>query len=288
MSNVVNDRANNPIYRRRVWVNRFNLAMSMATMAFGMIFLIWILMTLFSKGFAAFGPQLFTQMTPPPGADGGLANAIFGSVLMVGASVLIATPVGIMAGIYLAEVGRDNWVAKVTRFVNDILLSAPSIVIGLFVYSLIVFQVKHYSGWAGAVALAIIAVPVVVRTTENMLMLVPNSLREAAVALGAPMWKVVLMVTLKAVRGGVITGILLALARVSGETAPLLFTSLNNQFWSTDMNAPMANLPVVIFQFAMSPYEDWQRLAWAGALLITLTVLLLNILARTVFRQKTQ
>ena len=283
-----NDRANNPIYRRRVWVNRFNMTMSMATMAFGMVFLIWILITLFSKGFAAFGPQLFTQMTPPPGSDGGLANAIFGSVLMVGASVLIATPVGIMAGIYLAEVGRTNWIATVTRFVNDILLSAPSIVIGLFVYSLIVFQVKHYSGWAGAVALAIIAVPVVVRTTENMLMLVPNSLREAAVALGAPMWKVVLLVTLKAVRGGVITGILLALARVSGETAPLLFTSLNNQFWSTDMNAPMANLPVVIFQFAMSPYEDWQRLAWAGALLITLTVLLLNILARTVFRQKTQ
>ena len=283
-----NDRANNPIYRRRVWVNRFNMTMSMATMAFGMVFLIWILITLFSKGFAAFGPQLFTQMTPPPGSDGGLANAIFGSVLMVGASVLIATPVGIMAGIYLAEVGRTNWIATVTRFVNDILLSAPSIVIGLFVYSLIVFQVKHYSGWAGAVALAIIAVPVVVRTTENMLMLVPNSLREAAVALGAPMWKVVVLVTLKAVRGGVITGILLALARVSGETAPLLFTSLNNQFWSTDMNAPMANLPVVIFQFAMSPYEDWQRLAWAGALLITLTVLLLNILARTVFRQKTQ
>ncbi len=283
-----NARVNNPIYRRRVWLNRFNMAMSMATMAFGMIFLIWILITLFGKGFAAFGPQLFTQMTPPPGSDGGLANAIFGSVLMVGASVLIATPVGIMAGIYLAEVGRDNWIAKVTRFVNDILLSAPSIVIGLFVYSLIVFQVKHYSGWAGAVALAIIAVPVVVRTTENMLMLVPNSLREAAVALGAPTWKVVLKVTLKAVRGGVITGILLALARVSGETAPLLFTSLNNQFWSTDMNAPMANLPVVIFQFAMSPYEDWQRLAWAGALLITLTVLLLNILARTVFRQKTQ
>ncbi len=285
---VGNDRANNPIYRRRVWVNRCNMAMSMATMAFGMVFLIWILITLFSKSLTAFGPQLFTQMTPPPGSDGGLANAIFGSVMMVGASVLIATPVGIMAGIYLAEVGRDNWIATVTRFVNDILLSAPSIVIGLFVYSLIVFQVKHYSGWAGAVALAIIAVPVVVRTTENMLMLVPNTLREAAVALGAPMWKVVLKVTLKAVRGGVITGVLLALARVSGETAPLLFTSLNNQFWSTDMNAPMANLPVVIFQFAMSPYEDWQRLAWAGALLITLTVLLLNILARTVFRQKTQ
>ena len=292
MSNVAktvgNDRANNPIYRRRVWMNRFNMTMSIATMGFGMFFLIWILITLFSKGLAAFGPQMFTQMTPPPGSDGGLANAIFGSVLMVGSSVLIATPVGIMAGIYLAEVGRDNWIAKITRFVNDILLSAPSIVIGLFVYSLIVFQVKHYSGWAGAVALAIIAVPVVVRTTENMLMLVPNSLREAAVALGAPMWKVVLKVTLKAVRGGVITGVLLALARVSGETAPLLFTSLNNQFWSTDMNAPMANLPVVIFQFAMSQYEDWQRLAWAGALLITLTVLVLNILARTVFRQKTQ
>ena len=285
---VSNDRANNPIYRRRVWVNRFNMTMLIATMGFGMFFLIWILITLFGKGLAAFGPQLFTQMTPPPGSDGGLANAIFGSVLMVGSSVLIATPIGIMAGIYLAEVGRDNWIAKITRFVNDILLSAPSIVIGLFVYTLIVFQVKHYSGWAGAVALAIIAVPVVVRTTENMLMLVPNSLREAAVALGAPMWKVVLKVTLKAVRGGVITGILLALARVSGETAPLLFTSLNNQFWSTDMNAPMANLPVVIFQFAMSPYEDWQRLAWAGALLITLTVLILNILARTVFRQKTQ
>ena len=285
---VGNDRANNPIYRRRVWLNRFNMTMSIGTMGFGMFFLIWILITLFSKGLAAFGPQMFTQMTPPPGSDGGLANAIFGSVLMVGSSVLIATPIGIMAGIYLAEVGRDNWIAKVTRFVNDILLSAPSIVIGLFVYTIIVFQVKHYSGWAGAVALAIIAVPVVVRTTENMLMLVPNSLREAAVALGAPMWKVVLKVTLKAVRGGVITGVLLALARVSGETAPLLFTSLNNQFWSTDMNAPMANLPVVIFQFAMSPYEDWQRLAWAGALLITLTVLVLNILARTVFRQKTQ
>ena len=285
---VGNDRANNPIYRRRVWLNRFNMTMSICTMGFGMFFLIWILITLFSKGLAAFGPQMFTQMTPPPGSDGGLANAIFGSVLMVGSSVLIATPIGIMAGIYLAEVGRDNWIAKVTRFVNDILLSAPSIVIGLFVYTIIVFQVKHYSGWAGAVALAIIAVPVVVRTTENMLMLVPNSLREAAVALGAPMWKVVLKVTLKAVRGGVITGVLLALARVSGETAPLLFTSLNNQFWSTDMNAPMANLPVVIFQFAMSPYEDWQRLTWAGALLITLTVLVLNILARTVFRQKTQ
>jgi phosphate transport system permease protein len=283
-----NPRASNPIYRRRVWVNRFNLVMSLATMAFGMTFLIWILITLFGKGFAALSPTLFTQMTPPPGSDGGLANAIFGSLMMVGASIFIATPIGIMAGIYLAEVGRDSWIAKVTRFVNDILLSAPSIVIGLFVYTVIVFQFKQYSGWAGAAALAIIAVPVIVRTTENMLQLVPNSLREAAFAVGAPLWQVVLKVTLKAVRGGVITGILLALARVSGETAPLLFTALNNQFWSADMSKPMANLPVVIFQFAMSPYEDWQRLAWAGALLITLAVLILNILARTYFRQKNQ
>jgi len=278
----------NPIYKRRVWVNRFNLLMSLATMTFGMVFLLWILFTLFSKGLAAFGPALFTQMTPPPGSDGGLANAIFGSLMIVGSAILIATPIGIMAGIYLAEVGRDNWIAKITRFINDILLSAPSIVIGLFVYTLIVSNVKHYSGWAGAAALAIIAVPVVVRTTETMLLLVPNSMREAAVALGAPQWRVVLMVTLKSVQSGVVTGVLLALARISGETAPLLFTSLNNQFWSSDMNAPMANLPVAIFQFAMSPYEEWQRLAWAGALLITLTVLVLNIIARTLFRQKSQ
>ena len=278
----------NPIYKRRVWVNRFNLLMSLATMTFGMLFLLWILFTLFSKGLAAFGPALFTQMTPPPGSDGGLANAIFGSLMIVGSAILIATPIGIMAGIYLAEVGRDNWIAKITRFINDILLSAPSIVIGLFVYTLIVSNVKHYSGWAGAAALAIIAVPVVVRTTETMLLLVPNSMREAAVALGAPQWRVVLMVTLKSVQSGVVTGVLLALARISGETAPLLFTSLNNQFWSSDMNAPMANLPVAIFQFAMSPYEEWQRLAWAGALLITLTVLVLNIIARSLFRQKSQ
>ena len=282
------NRAQNPIYKRRVWVNRINMLMSLATMAFGMVFLLWILFTLFSKGLTAFGPALFTQMTPPPGSDGGLANAIFGSLMIVGSAIFIATPIGIMAGIYLAEVGRDNWIAKITRFINDILLSAPSIVIGLFVYTLIVANVSHYSGWAGAVALAIIAVPVVVRTTETMLLLVPNSMREAAVALGAPQWRVVLMVTLKSVQGGVVTGVLLALARISGETAPLLFTSLNNQFWSSDMNAPMANLPVVIFQFAMSPYEEWQRLAWAGALLITLTVLVLNIVARTLFRQKKQ
>ncbi|MGL4233864.1 MAG: phosphate ABC transporter permease PstA [Casimicrobium sp.] len=278
----------NPIYRRRLWVNRLNMAMSFATMAFGMVFLLWILFVLFSKGFAGLSFSLFTQSTPPPGSEGGLANAIIGSLMIVGSAIFIATPIGIMAGIYLAEVGRESTIAKVTRFINDILLSAPSIVIGLFVYALIVANFKHYSGWAGAIALAIIAVPVVVRTTENMLQLVPNSLREAAIALGAPKWRVVTMVTLRAVKGGVVTGVLLALARISGETAPLLFTALNNQFWSTDMNAPMANLPVVIFQFAMSPYEEWQGLAWAGALLITLTVLVLNILARTVFRQKTK
>ena len=273
------------LYRRRLRTNRINLILSMAAMAFGMIFLLWILVILFGKGFAALSPTLFTQMTPPPGSEGGLANAIFGSIVIVAAATFISTPIGIMAGIYLAEFGKDGLVARVTRFINDILLSAPSIVIGLFVYTVYVAPVQHFSGWAGSVALALIAVPVVVRTTENMLHLVPASLREAAVALGAPMWKVILMVTLRAVRGGVITGILLAVARISGETAPLLFTALNNQFWSGDMNAPMANLPVVIFQFAMSPYEDWKTLAWGAALLITLTVLVLNILARTLFHQ---
>jgi phosphate transport system permease protein len=278
-------RASAALYRRRLRTNRINLILSMAAMAFGMIFLLWILIILFGKGFAALSPTLFTQMTPPPGSEGGLANAIFGSIVIVAAATFISTPIGIMAGIYLAEFGKDGWVARVTRFINDILLSAPSIVIGLFVYTVYVAPVQHFSGWAGSVALALIAVPVVVRTTENMLHLVPASLREAAVALGAPMWKVILMVTLRAVRGGVITGILLAVARISGETAPLLFTALNNQFWSGDMNAPMANLPVVIFQFAMSPYDDWKTLAWGAALLITLTVLVLNILARTLFHQ---
>jgi len=273
------------LYQRRVFKNRLNLVASLATMVFGMSFLIWILAVLFWRGFEAFTPTLFTQMTPPPGSKGGLANAILGSVMIVGVATLIATPIGIMAGIYLAEYGKDTWVARVTRFVNDILLSAPSIVIGLFVYTVYVAQVGHFSGWAGSFALALIAIPVVVRTTENMLQLVPSSLREAAVALGAPMWKVILKVTLKAVRGGVVTGILLAVARMSGETAPLLFTALNNQFWSANMNAPMANLPVVIFQFALSPFDDWRLLAWGGALLITLTVLVINILARTVFRQ---
>jgi len=273
------------LYSRRLLVNRFNLAMSMMTMAFGLFFLLWILYTLFAAGFQAFSIALFTQMTPPPGSKGGLLNAIMGSLLMATMGTLIGTPVGIFAGIYLAEYGNRGWLAPVTRFINDILLSAPSIVIGLFIYTVYVAKFEHFSGWAGSFALALIAIPVVVRTTENMLRLVPNSLREAAVALGAPMWKVILLVTLKAVRGGVVTGILLAVARVSGETAPLLFTALSNQFWSADMNAPMANLPVVIFQFALSPFEEWQQLAWAGALLITLAVLVINILARSVFRQ---
>lgn len=273
------------IYRRRLLINRFNLVMSLVTMGIGMAFLLWILFVLFVNGFAALSPRLFADATPPPGSSGGLSNAILGSVLIVAVATFVSTPIGILAGIYLAEFGKNGWLARATRFINDILLSAPSIVIGLFIYTVYVTQVEHFSGWAGSAALALIAIPVVVRTTENMLYLVPNGLREAAIALGAPMWKVILMVTLKAVRGGVVTGILLAVARISGETAPLLFTALNNQFTSADMNAPMANLPVVIFQFAMSPFDDWKTLAWAGALLITLTVLVLNILARTVFRQ---
>jgi phosphate transport system permease protein len=275
------------LYRRRLLVNRFNLLMSLTAMTFGMAFLLWILAVLFARGIGALGPAIFLQTTPPPGSAGGLANAIVGSVLIVGVATLVATPIGILAGIYLAEYGRNRWIARVTRFMNDILLSAPSIVLGLFIYTIYVMNVGHFSGWAGSAALGLIAIPVVVRTTENMLQLVPASLREAAVALGAPMYKVILTVTLRAVRGGVITGILLAVARMSGETAPLLFTSLNNQFWSLDMNGPMANLPVVIFQFALSPYDDWKDLAWGGAFLITLTVLVINILARTVFRQST-
>jgi len=277
--------AANGLYRRRIWMNRWNLAMSLATMAFGMFFLLWILWVLFARGFEALSPALVTQMTPPPGSDGGLANAIFGSVAMVAVATLISTPIGILAGIYLAEFGKKALVATLVRFINDILLSAPSIVIGLFIYTVVVARVQHFSGWAGSFALALLAIPVVVRTTENMLRLVPGSLREAAVAMGAPMWKVILMVTLKAVRAGVVTGVLLAVARISGETAPLLFTALNNQFWSADMNAPMANLPVVIFQFAMSPFEQWQHLAWAGSLVITLAVLALNIVARVFFRE---
>lgn len=274
------------LYRKRVLVNRVALSLALAAMASGMIFLLWILSVLFIKGIGGLNLAVFTQMTPSPGSAGGLLNAIFGSLVMVTFGTLLATPIGILAGIYLAEFGKTGWVAPTTRFVNDILLSAPSIIIGLFVYTVYVAQVKHFSAWAGAIALAIIAVPVIVRTTETMLTLVPSSLREAAAALGAPEWKVVTFVALRAVRSGVITGILLAVARISGETAPLLFTSLNNQFWSSDLNAPMANLPVVIFQFAMSPFENWVDLAWAGAMLITFSVLAINIITRVVFRQR--
>ena len=278
-------RHDTPRYRKRLLVNRFNLAASLGTMAFGMAFLLWILAVLAINGFAALSPSLFTQPTPPPGSAGGLSNAIYGSLAIVLVATAVSTPIGVLAGIWLAEFGKDRPLARATRLINDILLSAPSIVVGLFVYTVYVAKVQHFSGWAGSAALGLIAVPVIVRTTENMLHLVPSSLREAAIALGAPMWQVILRVTLRAVKGGVITGVLLAVARISGETAPLLFTALNNQFTSANMNAPMANLPVVIFQFAMSPFEDWKSLAWAGALLITLTVLVLNILARTVFRQ---
>jgi len=274
------------LYRRRRVVNYFNLGVSMLAVLFGLFWLIWILWTLFAHGLAAISLTMFTQTTPPPGSDGGLANAIFGSLLMSLLATLIGTPVGILAGTYVAEYGRRGWLGPATRFINDILLSAPSIVIGLFVYAVYVANINHFSGWGGAFALALLVIPVVLKTTENMLRLVPDSMREAAAALGAPQWIVVSSVTLRAARAGIITGILLAVARISGETAPLLFTALNNQFWSTNMNAPMANLPVVIFQFAMSPYRDWQNLAWGGALLITLSVLALNVLARVLFRQK--
>jgi phosphate transport system permease protein len=276
----------NPIYRRRRLINGFNLFVSMLTVAFGLFWLAWILWTLVENGMHAINLTIFMQSTPPPGSNGGLANAIFGSLLMTSIAVLIGTPVGILAGTYLAEYGRGGWLAPATRFINDILLSAPSIVIGLFVYAVYVANVKHFSGWAGACALALIVIPVVLKTTENMLRLIPNSMREAAAALGTPRWKIITMVTLRASRAGILTGILLAIARISGETAPLLFTSLNNQFWSSNLNAPMANLPVVIFQFAMSPYSDWQRLAWGGALLITVAVLIFNIIGRTLFGQK--
>ncbi len=275
------------LYRRRILVNRLGLILSMSAMALGLFVLLWILSVLFINGFAALDWNMFTQSTPAPGSEGGgLANAIVGSLLMVGIATLVSTPIGVLAGVYLAEYGDQSKTAEITRFVTDIMLSAPSIVLGLFVYAVLVAQVKHFSGWAGMIALSLIAIPVVLRTTENMLRLVPGSLREAAFALGAPRWKVATMVTLRAARSGVVTGLLLALARISGETAPLLFTALNNQFFSLDMNSPMANLPVVIFQFAMSPYDNWVRLAWGGALLITLSVLVLNIVARVFFREK--
>ena len=259
------------LYRRRVRTNRIGLTLSMLAMGLGLFVLLWILSVLFINGFAAIDMNMFFQSTPAPGSEGGgLANAIVGSLLLVGFATLFSTPIGILAGVYLAEYGDRSKIAEVTRFVTDIMLSAPSIVLGLFVYAIIVAQTKQFSGWAGTVALSLIAIPVVLRTTENMLRLVPGSLREAAFALGAPQWKVATMVTLRAAKSGVVTGLLLAVARISGETAPLLFTALNNQFFSMDMTGPMANLPVVIFQFAMSPYDNWIRLAWGGALLITL------------------
>jgi phosphate transport system permease protein len=277
------------IFAKRKRTNKIGLVLSTAAMVLGMAFLLWILSILFIKGFSSINLDVFLNSTPAPGSEGGgLANAIVGSLMIVASCTLISTPIGVLAGLYLSEYGDRSKVASVTRFVTDIMLSAPSIVIGLFVYALVVAQVRHFSGWAGTIALALIAIPVVVRTTENMLRLVPGSLREAAYALGTPKWKVAFMITLRAAQSGVITGILLALARVSGETAPLLFTALNNQFFSTNMNAPMANLPVVIFQFAMSPYDNWVDLAWCGALLITFAVLGLNILARVVFREKVQ
>ena len=275
------------IYRRRQLVNFWGLLTSMLAMAIGLAVLFWILFVLFSNGFASLDWNMFTKDTPAPGTEGGgLRNAIVGSLMIVGLTVLVATPVGILAGIYMAEYGDTSVTANITRFVTDIMLSAPSIVIGLFVYAIAVATLGTFSGYAGSLALTLIAIPVVMRTTENMLRLVPGSLREAAFALGAPRWKVSLSVTLRAAKNGVITGLLLAVARISGETAPLLFTALNNQFFNADMSSPMANLPVVIFQFAMSPYDNWIRLAWGGALIVTMAVLVLNIMARIFFRSK--
>ena len=279
------------LYGRRKLANGVALTLAAAAAAIGLVWLAAILWTLLAKGIPGIGVALFTEMTPPPGSAGGLLNAIFGSLIMTFVGIAVGAPVGILAGTYLAEYSgyeTGGKVGEVIRFVNDILLSAPSIIIGLFIYEIMVVRMGHFSGWAGAMALAVIAVPVVLRTTDDMLTLVPAGLKEAAAALGAPRWKVVVMVSYRAAASGMVTGVLLAVARISGETAPLLFTALNNQFWSGDMNAPMANLPVVIFQFALSPYENWQQLAWSGALLITLTVLALNIGARTLAsRRKT-
>ena len=274
-------------HAKRKRINAIALVLSLGAMAFGVFWLIWILIETVRLGIGGMVLATFTEMTPPPQAEtGGLANAIFGSVLMVSLATSIGTPIGILAGIYLAEYGQKDWLGSLTRFINDILLSAPSIVIGLFIYSVVVAPRHGFSGWAGVLALALIVIPVVIRTTENMLTLIPNSLREAAYALGTPKWRVIMTVTLKAARAGVVTGVLLALARIAGETAPLLFTALSNQFWTSDLSAPMASLPVTIFKFALSPYENWQKLAWAGVLLITIGVLLLNILARALFRNK--
>ncbi len=274
-------------HRARKRINLVALTLSLMAMAFGIFWLIWILFDTIVLGIGGINLAVFTEMTPPPQAEtGGLANAIMGSVMMVTLATLLGTPIGMLAGVYLAEYGQKSWLGNTVRFINDILLSAPSIIIGLFIYAVVVARARSFSGWAGVLALALIVIPVVIRTTENMLSLIPNALREAAYALGTPKWKVISSITLKAARAGVITGILLALARISGETAPLLFTALSNQFWTSDLAQPMASLPVTIFKFALSPYENWQKLAWAGVFLITLGVLALNILARLLFRNK--
>lgn len=281
------DPARRAMHESRKRTNLIAITLALGAMAFGLFWLIWILIETVRLGIGGMVLATFTEMTPAPQAEvGGLANAIFGSFLMVSLATLIGTPVGILAGIYLAEYGQKTWLGSVTRFINDVLLSAPSIVVGLFIYSAVVARFKSFSGWAGVLALALIVVPVVIRTTENMLSLIPAALREAAYALGAPKWKVTMSITLKAAGAGVLTGVLLAFARIAGETAPLLFTALSNQFWTSDLSKPMASLPVTIFKFAMSPYENWQKLAWAGVFLITLGVLLLNIAARVLFRQK--
>jgi phosphate transport system permease protein len=281
-------RARLRLHGRRKWVNAVALTLALLAMAFGLFWLVWILIETVRLGIGGIALSLFTEMTPPPQAEsGGLANAIFGSVAMVSLATLLGTPIGVLAGVYLAEYGQKGVLGSVTRFINDILLSAPSIVIGLFIYAAVVARVKSFSGFAGVLALALIVIPVVIRTTENMLTLIPNSLREAAYALGTPKWRVVMTVTLRAARAGVLTGVLLAFARIAGETAPLLFTALSNQFWTSDLSKPMASLPVTIFKFAMSPYENWQKLAWAGVFLITLGVLALNIVARVFLRDKT-
>jgi phosphate transport system permease protein len=273
-------------YQKRKLINRLALFTAVVAMVFGLSFLVAILWTLLKNGVPALSMRVFREMTPPPGGQGGLLNAIYGSTMITILGTLVGTPVGILVGIYLAEFGRGGLLASVVRFINGILLSAPSVIIGFFLYALVVARVGHFSGWAGALALALILVPVVVNSTENMLRLVPNSLREAAAALGAPQWKITLMVTVRAAKSGILTGVLLGVARIGGESAPLLFTALNNQFWSSDLTKPIANLPVTIFQFAMSPYEDWQRLAWAGALMITSAVLILNVVARTYLRRR--
>ena len=284
---VASDSRRLALHRRRKLINVIALSLSLAAMAFGLVWLIWILADTVIRGIGGLSVATFTEMTPAPNVEGGgLANAIYGSLMMVGLATLLGTPLGVLAGIYLGEYGQRTVLGNVTRFVNDILLSAPSIVIGLFIYAIVVAKTGTFSGYAGVLALALIVIPVVVRTTENMLQLIPNQLREAAYALGAPKWRVIMLVTLKAARAGVVTGVLLAVARIAGETAPLLFTALSNQFWSTDLSQPMANLPVTIFKFALSPFESWQKMAWTGVFLITMGVLALNIIARVMFRKK--